>query len=255
MEPVTSRYRGEADRTLAARRGARQGLRLLLNATRSYERAELTPGEEGRLGEAESEELSEVNEVGLLEVNPRKQPGRWNLRVRVVDDIGPRMPDDEPVPSEDEEIDLANSTRSYRGRSGIYRGQRRGSRSRRTRRPHPPRRGDVRDRHKPESFEAVHLEVLERNAELGQPLLEIVAELGACRSGSSGYACRACLPLPCGPRRRTEIAPAEPHQRDQVELLGDIERHERCSETPARRGPRPPPRARRPHGHRAGFEP
>jgi hypothetical protein len=80
---------------------------LLVSATRSYERVELTPGEEGRLGDEESEELSEINETGLLEVMPRKEPGRWALRIRVTDDIGPRMPDDEPVPSEDEEIDLA----------------------------------------------------------------------------------------------------------------------------------------------------
>ncbi len=37
---------------------------------------------------------------------PRKEPSRWILRIRVIDDIGPRMPDDEPVPTEDEEIDL-----------------------------------------------------------------------------------------------------------------------------------------------------
>ena len=79
---------------------------LLLNVTRSFERAELTAGEEGHMGDAEGEELSEINEVGMLEVLSRKEPSRWTLRIRVVDDIGPRMPDDEPVPAEDEEIDL-----------------------------------------------------------------------------------------------------------------------------------------------------
>ena len=58
------------------------------------------------MGDAEGEELSEINEIGLLEVMPRKEPSRWTLRIRVIDDIGPRMPDDEPVPAEDEEIDL-----------------------------------------------------------------------------------------------------------------------------------------------------
>ena len=86
---------------------------LILNATRSYERGELAPGEEGRLGDAENEELNEVNEVGLLEVMPRKEPGRWTLRVRVVDDIGPGLPEDEPVPSEDEEIDLATFNEEF----------------------------------------------------------------------------------------------------------------------------------------------
>jgi hypothetical protein len=79
---------------------------LLVRATRSYEREELTSQEEGRLGDEEGEEISEINEVGLLEVMPRKEPSRWTLRIRVVDEIGPRMPDDEPVPAEDEEIDL-----------------------------------------------------------------------------------------------------------------------------------------------------
>lgn len=79
---------------------------LLVTATRSYERTELSASEAGQIGEAEREELSEINEVGLLEVMPRKEPSRFTLRIRVVDDIGPRMPDDEEVPAEEEEIDL-----------------------------------------------------------------------------------------------------------------------------------------------------
>ncbi len=86
---------------------------LLVSATRSYEREELAPGEQGQLGEAEGQELSEINEVGLLEVMPRKEPSRWTLRIRVTDDIGPRMPDDEPVPTEDEEIDLATFNEEF----------------------------------------------------------------------------------------------------------------------------------------------
>jgi hypothetical protein len=78
---------------------------LLLNVTRSFERAELTAGEERQMDDA-GQELNEINEVGELEVMPRKEPSRWTLRIRVVDDIGPRMPDDEPVPAEDEEIDV-----------------------------------------------------------------------------------------------------------------------------------------------------
>jgi len=79
---------------------------LLLNVTRSFEPTELSAAEEGQMGDEERQELSEINEVGLLEVMPRKEPSRWILRIRVIDDIGPRMPDDEPVPTEDEEIDL-----------------------------------------------------------------------------------------------------------------------------------------------------
>jgi hypothetical protein len=80
---------------------------LLVSTTRSYEREELSSQEEGQLGDEEAEDISEINETGLLEVTPRKKPSRWTLRIRVTDDIGPRVPDDEPVPTEDEEIDLA----------------------------------------------------------------------------------------------------------------------------------------------------
>jgi hypothetical protein len=80
---------------------------LLVSVTRSYQREELEAREQATLGEAESEDLSAISEVGLLEVTPRQQPtSRWILRVRVEDDIGPRLPDDEPVPATDEEIDL-----------------------------------------------------------------------------------------------------------------------------------------------------
>lgn len=79
---------------------------LLVSATRSYEREQLSPEEEGQLGDEEAEDLSEINEIGLLEVMPRKKPSRWTLRIRVIDDVGPRLPEDEPVSAEDEEIAL-----------------------------------------------------------------------------------------------------------------------------------------------------
>ena len=50
--------------------------------------------------------MSEISEVGLLEVMPRQKPHIWTLRVRVEDDIGPRLPEDEPVPETEEELDL-----------------------------------------------------------------------------------------------------------------------------------------------------
>jgi hypothetical protein len=80
---------------------------LLVTATRSYQRSTLGAGEDSRLGEAEREDLSEITEVGLLEVTPREKPSGWTLRVRVEDDIGPGLPEEEPVPAGDEEIDLA----------------------------------------------------------------------------------------------------------------------------------------------------
>jgi len=79
---------------------------LLVSATRSFEPGELTGGASRRLGEEEREEVSEISEVGLLEVMPRQKPHIWTLRVRIEDDIGPRMPEDEPVPETEEELDL-----------------------------------------------------------------------------------------------------------------------------------------------------
>ncbi len=37
---------------------------------------------------------------------PRQKPHIWTLRIRVEDDIGPRLPEDEPVPETEEELDL-----------------------------------------------------------------------------------------------------------------------------------------------------
>lgn len=80
---------------------------ILVNATRSYRPGELRGGLSGSLDDAERDELSEICEVGHLEIRPRREPHRWALRVRIEDDIGSRLPDDEPVPEGEEEIDLA----------------------------------------------------------------------------------------------------------------------------------------------------
>jgi hypothetical protein len=79
---------------------------LLVRATRSYQRSALEPDEDGRLGDAEREDLGESSEVGVVEVVPRHRPSLWTLRIRVSDDIGPGLPEDEPVPAGEEEIDL-----------------------------------------------------------------------------------------------------------------------------------------------------
>jgi hypothetical protein len=84
----------------------RDAFGLLVNAMRSYRTGELTSAERGSLDDGEAEGLSETSEVGVLEVRPRHEPHRWVLRIRVEDDIGPRIPEDEPVSEEEEEIDL-----------------------------------------------------------------------------------------------------------------------------------------------------
>ena len=84
----------------------RDAFDLLVNATRSYRTGELTREERDSLDDGEEEGLSEICEVGTLEVRPRHEPHRWVLRVRVEDDIGPRVPEDESVSEGEEEIDL-----------------------------------------------------------------------------------------------------------------------------------------------------
>jgi hypothetical protein len=79
---------------------------LLVSATRSYQVNVLSPEDRAGFNEDEKEDLSEVSEIGILEVRPRDNPHRWRLRVRVADDIGPRVPEDEPFPEGEEEIDL-----------------------------------------------------------------------------------------------------------------------------------------------------
>jgi hypothetical protein len=79
---------------------------LLVTATRSYQIGELSGGRSARLDEEMREETTELSEIGLLEVMPRQKPHIWTLRIRVEDDIGPRLPEDEPVPETEEELDL-----------------------------------------------------------------------------------------------------------------------------------------------------
>jgi hypothetical protein len=84
----------------------RHAFDLLVRTTRSYQRSDLGPQEDSRLGDAEREDLVESVEIGVLEVMPRHKPSLWTLSVRVGADIGPGLPEDEPVPDGAEEIDL-----------------------------------------------------------------------------------------------------------------------------------------------------
>jgi hypothetical protein len=58
------------------------------------------------LGGDSSEPLDEITAVGTLEVKPLSTRDGWSLKLRVEDDAGARLPDDEPVPEDEEEIDL-----------------------------------------------------------------------------------------------------------------------------------------------------
>ncbi len=74
-----------------------------LRATRSYQPAATGSVE---LDDSDRDDLHEIVEVGSLEVVPRQRPDLWIIRLRVEDDAGSRLPEDEPVPEDEEEIDL-----------------------------------------------------------------------------------------------------------------------------------------------------
>lgn len=81
-------------------------LRFNVLATRAYVAEPLETAEQQRLGEDDGE-LSDVVAVGTLEVTPPLRGDGWVLRIRVEDRLGPRLPEDEDAPQEEEEIDLA----------------------------------------------------------------------------------------------------------------------------------------------------
>lgn len=81
-------------------------LHLNVFASRSYEVEPVGRGELQQFGEEESEELSDILAIGLLEVIPQADKNGWLLRIRVEDRIGQRMPEDEAVPEDEEELDL-----------------------------------------------------------------------------------------------------------------------------------------------------
>lgn len=97
-----------------------QAYDLLVSASRSFQPGEVTGGKSRWLSAEDREEVNEILEIGLLEVMPRQHSGRWTLRVRIEDDIGPRLPEDEPVPEGEEEIDLATFSQEFvKGGRGV----------------------------------------------------------------------------------------------------------------------------------------
>lgn len=75
-----------------------------LRATRTYQPRALSGSVD--LDASDRRDLRDIAEIGLLEVVPSKRPGLWVIRLRVEDDAGARLPEDEPVPEGEEEIDL-----------------------------------------------------------------------------------------------------------------------------------------------------
>lgn len=76
-----------------------------MRATRSYVAQESKPRIDDIGGDA-AEPLGVITAVGLLEVTPRTDRDGWALSIRVEDDIGARLPEDDSAPEGEEEIDL-----------------------------------------------------------------------------------------------------------------------------------------------------
>ena len=51
-------------------------------------------------------DIEEYAAIGVLEISPVEHRKGWVLRVRIEDEFGPHLPDDEPVQDEAEEIDI-----------------------------------------------------------------------------------------------------------------------------------------------------
>lgn len=83
-----------------------------IRATRSY-----VPQDPGvridDIGGDAADPLEEITAVGMLEVTPRESRDGWSLSIRVEDDAGARLPEDEPVPEGEEEIDLGTFSAEF----------------------------------------------------------------------------------------------------------------------------------------------
>jgi hypothetical protein len=80
---------------------------LEVRATRSFDARNMSSADTEGLGDSDIEDVRDISEIGILEVAPRRAANKWILRIRVEDDIGPRVPEDESVSdNEEEELDL-----------------------------------------------------------------------------------------------------------------------------------------------------
>jgi hypothetical protein len=79
---------------------------LNVRTTRSFEAREMGSADTEGLDDSDIEDARDISEIGILEVAPRRTANKWVLRVRVEDNVGPRVPEDESVSEEEEELDL-----------------------------------------------------------------------------------------------------------------------------------------------------
>jgi len=76
------------------------------SARRAIEARTIPERSEFHLGDEEREDLSEVANIGTLEIAPAHASDGWLLTVTVEDEIGPRFSGAEPSPEAEQQIDL-----------------------------------------------------------------------------------------------------------------------------------------------------
>ena len=85
-------------------REGRHGLQI--SASRTFLREDISDPSGSGLGEEEREDLTEVIEVGSVEVWPQQKASGWLLRLRIEDALTQRLPEDASSSEQAEEIDL-----------------------------------------------------------------------------------------------------------------------------------------------------
>lgn len=75
-------------------------------ARRSAEVRPIPARKELHLGDEEREDLSEIATIATLEITPVHAGDGWCLTVTVEDEAGPQLPEKEPLPEGEQQIDL-----------------------------------------------------------------------------------------------------------------------------------------------------
>ena len=68
--------------------------------------ARFLTGAQLHLGDEEREDLGEVETMATLEISPARASDGWLIKVVVVDEVGPRLPDQDASIEGEQQIDL-----------------------------------------------------------------------------------------------------------------------------------------------------
>ncbi len=95
-----------------------------VTATRSRIVQDIPVRSELHLGDAEREDLSEVETIGTLEITPAHDSGGWKLSVVVEDEVGPRLLDGSAGDWPEQAVDLGTFAKDFirrgRGTANVF---------------------------------------------------------------------------------------------------------------------------------------